>query len=201
MTVDTRERLLDAAQQLVLERGFAATTVDAIIQGAGASKGSFFHHFPSKTSLGEALVERYSAADQDTLERLMEKAEAASDDPAEQIVMFLRSFEDAVGEITETQPGCLFVSFIYEEMPSTSTIGEHIRHSIDIWQRRILAKLDEAAALRPPRVAVDLQSLADHVFTVFEGGFILARATSDPERLRAQIRHLRTYVALLFGVE
>ena len=49
---DTRERILDAAQQLVMERGFSATTVDAILEAAGSSKGAFFHHFASKADLG-----------------------------------------------------------------------------------------------------------------------------------------------------
>ncbi len=39
------------------------------------------------------------------------------------------------------------------------------------------------------------------MFTVFEGGFILARALHDPTRLRAQLNHLRAYLALLFGAE
>ena len=47
---------------------------------------------------------------------------------------------------------------------------------------------------------VDLPSLADQVFTVFEGGFILARATGDPGALQAQVAHLRWYVSLLFDV-
>ena len=42
---------LEAAQQLVIERGFSATTVDAILEAAGASKGAFFEHFSSKAAL------------------------------------------------------------------------------------------------------------------------------------------------------
>jgi hypothetical protein len=47
-------------------------------------------------------------------------------------------------------------------------------------------------------MAVDLESLADQVFTTFEGGFILARAMHDPSHLRAQLTHLRHYLELLF---
>lgn len=36
--------------------------------------------------------------------------------------------------------------------------------------------------------------------TVFEGAFILARATGEPQRLRSQLGQLRQYVALVFGV-
>ena len=48
--------------------------------------------------------------------------------------------------------------------------------------------------------AVDLASLADHVFTVFEGGFILTRAMDEPAHLPAQLAHVRHYLELLFAL-
>lgn len=47
---------------------------------------------------------------------------------------------------------------------------------------------------------VDLESLADHVWVVFEGGFVLGRAVGDQLRLRDQLRQLRAYLTLLLGV-
>jgi hypothetical protein len=55
--------------------------------------------------------------------------------------------------------------------------------------------------VHPLEVEVDLPSLADQVFTIFEGGFVLARATKDVTALRAQLAHLRQYLELLFGVQ
>ena len=159
----TRERILDAAQRIVLERGFAATSVDAVLEEAPATKGAFFHHFPSKNDLGRALLKRYAAA-----------------------------------ELASTQPGCLYVSFIYESQLAGD--GEHdlIATSIRHWRSRLLDKLEAAARVHPPATEVDLHSLADQVFTTFEGGFILARAMHDPTHLRAQLAHLRHYLELLF---
>ena len=195
----TRERILDAAQRIVLERGFAATSVDAVLEAAPATKGAFFHHFPSKNDLGRALLERYAAADERMLDDFMIAAEAESDDPAEQLVAFVRHFEQAADELAPTQPGCLFVSFIYESQLAggdDDLIATSIRH----WRTRLLEKLEAAAEAHPPAIAVDLPSLADQVFTTFEGGFILARALHDPSHLRAQLAHLRHYLELLFGL-
>jgi TetR/AcrR family transcriptional repressor of nem operon len=196
----TRERILDAAQRIVLERGFAATSVDAVLADAPATKGAFFHHFPSKNDLGRALLERYAAADERMLDDFMTAAETESDDPADQLVAFIRRFEHAAGELAPTQPGCLFVSFIYERQLSGDGEDDLIATSIRHWQSRLLEKLEAAAELHPPAIAVDLNSLADQVFTIFEGGFILARAMHDPTRLRAQLTHLRHYLDLLFGL-
>jgi TetR/AcrR family transcriptional regulator, transcriptional repressor for nem operon len=194
----TRERILDAAQRIVLERGFAATSVDAVLAQAPATKGAFFHHFPSKNDLGRALLERYAAADERMLDDFMAVAETESDDPAEQLVAFVRHFEHAADELAPTQPGCLFVSFIYESQLAGDGDGDLIATSIRHWRTRLLEKLEAAVRVHPPAIAVDLHSLADQVFTTFEGGFILARAMHDPGHLRAQLTHLRHYLELLF---
>src|SRR3712207_5579596 len=91
----TRDRILDAAQHLLLERGFGGTSVDAVLAEASVTKGGFFHHFPSKQALGLALVARYASVDLQALEVFMPAAEAISDGPAEQVVAFVRAFEEA----------------------------------------------------------------------------------------------------------
>lgn len=199
MAASARERILDAAHALVLAQGYSATTVDTVLAAAGASKGAFFHHFPSKRALGQALVERYAERDRAVLDEFMTAAEAESDDPADQLVAFVRRFEDAAGELALEQPGCLFVSFVYEQVPDTDAIRPLIVASIVEWRSRIAAKL--AAARRDGRLPtdVDVDSLADHVFTTFEGSFILARATGGADHVRAQLTHLRRYLELLLA--
>lgn len=192
-----RDRILDAAHELVLANGFSATTVDAVLTAAGASKGAFFHHFPSKRALGHALVERYAAGDQAVLEEYLARAEAVTHDPGEQIVEFVRAFETAADGIALSQPGCLFVSFVSERIPDTEGVRPLITAAIEQWRRRIADKLGEARRLGRLPDDLDLDSLADHVFTTFEGAFILARATDDPSHLRAQLGHLRRYLELL----
>lgn len=195
-----RNRILDAAHELVLAQGFSATTVDAVLGAASASKGAFFHHFPSKRALGQALVERYADGDRAVLEQFMSAAEALTDDPAEQLVEFVRAFEREADDMALSQPGCLFVSFVYEQVPDTDGVRPVIIEAIELWRRRIADKLALAAVAGRLPGDVDVDSLADHVFTTFEGAFILARATDDPTHVRAQLSHLRRYLELLLGV-
>lgn len=44
------------------------------------------------------------------------------------------------------------------------------------------------------------RSPAVHVFTVFEGGSVLARALDEPDLLRRQVAHVRHYLGLLLGL-
>jgi AcrR family transcriptional regulator len=51
----TRERLLAAAAQVFLERGFDAASMELVRAQAGVSNGSLYHHFPTKAQLADAL--------------------------------------------------------------------------------------------------------------------------------------------------
>jgi TetR/AcrR family transcriptional regulator len=54
---NSRDRLLDAALTLFLERGFAATRVDDIAQKAAVSKGCVYLYFRTKQEIFEAVVD------------------------------------------------------------------------------------------------------------------------------------------------
>jgi TetR/AcrR family transcriptional repressor of nem operon len=197
----TRERILDGAERLILEQGFSATSVDAVLAEAGTSKGAFFHHFPTKNHLARALVERYAAGDVAHLERFMALAEAESADPAEQMVAFIRFFEDAAEQLAAEQPSCLYVSFIYERQLFDDGTNDVIVDAVVTWRARLREKLEAAAVVHPPRLEVDFASLADLAFVTFEGAFVLARTLGEPSVMREQLAHLRHYVTLLFGLE
>lgn len=196
----TRNRILDNAERLVLEQGFAATSVDEVIAAAKSSKGAFFNHFPTKNDLARALVARYAATDVEHLETFMVAAEAETEDPAGQVVAFLRLFEEAADDILAAQPSCLYVSFIYDRQLSADGTVDLIVDAITTWRDVLRAKLEAAAELHAPRVDVDLEALADHVFVTFEGAFILARTTQDSSHMRRQLAVTRNLVEVLFDV-
>lgn len=55
---ESRERLLQGAIDLISERGYAATSVDAICRHAGTAKTALYWHFKSKEGLLNAIIER-----------------------------------------------------------------------------------------------------------------------------------------------
>jgi AcrR family transcriptional regulator len=56
-----RDRMLDAAEVVVVRQGIANLTLDAVAAEAGLSKGGLLHHFPNKDRLIEAMVTRAAA--------------------------------------------------------------------------------------------------------------------------------------------
>lgn len=60
-SLETRLQLMEAALRLFSQRGYQATSVAEICSAAGASKGAFYHHFPSKQAIFLALMETWLA--------------------------------------------------------------------------------------------------------------------------------------------
>jgi AcrR family transcriptional regulator len=71
-----RTRLLEAVGGAVAEKGYAATTIDDIVRGAGVSKKTFYEHFQDK--LG-AFLAAYEAASDQLYEHVRIAQDAAAD--------------------------------------------------------------------------------------------------------------------------
>ena len=70
----TRERILDAAQAVILDRGYSGMSIDRVIEKLDVTKGSFFHHFKSKKELAHELIRRYADDGIQLFETNMERA-------------------------------------------------------------------------------------------------------------------------------
>jgi len=55
----TRNRLLDVTYQAVIRKGFAATSIEELVEAAGITKSGFFYHFRDKNDLARHLLDRY----------------------------------------------------------------------------------------------------------------------------------------------
>lgn len=53
-----QDEILDVAMRLFMTRGYVDTPIQAIIDEVGIAKGTFYHHFKSKSELLDALVRR-----------------------------------------------------------------------------------------------------------------------------------------------
>jgi AcrR family transcriptional regulator len=71
----TRERILAAAEDVVIRDGVARLTIDAAAHEAGLSKGGVLYHFGTRDALVAAMVDRLITSFHDDLD-----AAAASDD-------------------------------------------------------------------------------------------------------------------------
>src|ERR1700683_5666728 len=61
-TAGTQRALLDAAREVFVEQGFADASIAEVVQRAGSSVGSLYHHFGGKSELFVALWQEHQQA-------------------------------------------------------------------------------------------------------------------------------------------
>ena len=92
-TAQTQRALLDAARQVFTERGFAEASIADIVQRAGSSVGSLYHHFGGKSELFIALWQDYQQAQEaDASEAVARARKAGVTDPFELFSAGARAF-------------------------------------------------------------------------------------------------------------
>lgn len=195
----TRERLLDIAQDAVLHKGFAGTSLDEIIVEAGITKSGFFYHFRDKNDLAKAMLQRYLDNEWRVFDELFAKADELSDDPLHGFLIFLKLFADLMGDLPNGHPGCLVASYVYQDYLFSQEVRRMTTEGHRIWRVRFREKLDRIAERYPPKVEVNLDDIADMLSSVADGGIILAKSLSEPGILSRQILQYRTYIKLVFA--
>jgi TetR/AcrR family transcriptional regulator, transcriptional repressor for nem operon len=195
----TRERLLDIAQDAVLHKGFAGTSLDEIICEAGITKSGFFYHFRDKNDLAKALLQRYLDNEWRVFDDLFRQAEELSDDPLHSFLIFLKLFADLMSDIPNGHPGCLVASYVYQDYLFSQEVRRMTTEGHRIWRTRFRKRLDRIAARYPPKIEVDLNDMADMLSAVADGGIILGKSLAEPAVLSRQIMQYRAYVKLVFG--
>jgi TetR/AcrR family transcriptional repressor of nem operon len=195
----TREKILDIAQDLVLDYGYGGTSVDKIIDGAGVTKGAFFYHFKSKNDLARALIDRFWQRDQEQYYSAWERAEQLSRDPLQQMLIFVGLFIEIMEPLEEPYPGCLYASYCYESGILEEGSLEVVQEAILFWRHKLSDSIEKVMEKYPPRLPIDPGSLADELTVIFEGAFILSRTLEEPKITAQQLRHYRNYLELLFS--
>jgi AcrR family transcriptional regulator len=197
-STSARERLLDLAEAAVLEKGFAATSIDELIVGAGITKSGFFYHFKDKGDLAKALLERYVAHNEAILLDIFRRADELNDDPLHGFLVALKLFAEAMADLPGTHPGCLSASFCYQDRLFDREVRELNRTGIACWRSMFRERLEAVAARYPPKLSVDVGDLADMANTLVDGGIIMARVFDDNTVLPRQIMLYREFVRAVF---
>jgi len=92
-TAQTRRSMLDAAREVFSEHGFADAVVADVVERAGSSVGSLYHHFGGKTELFLALWDDHqSSHEQAAVSSVAEARQAGVTGPVEQFIAGARAY-------------------------------------------------------------------------------------------------------------
>lgn len=178
-----REELLHTAAQLFYREGIRSVGVDTVVQRAGVSKMTLYHHFASKDELAVA----YLARRDDGVHRFIEArvVELAPDPRHRPLAVF-----DAFAEQVERDGyrGCHLINTLVEFPERDHPARDFALDRNAAW-RSYFVELVRAAG-RP-----DPEELGDQLFLLVEGAFV----TAAMERSSAPMRRARAAAEVLLS--
>jgi TetR/AcrR family transcriptional regulator, transcriptional repressor for nem operon len=179
--MDTRARLLTAAQELIWERGVAATSPAMLLQRSGAGQGSLYHFFDGKAGWAAEAITRVAA------ELQAEADDALAGNPAglAAIERYLRRPRNAV-------LGCRLGRLAFD--PDVIA-DDRLRAPIAGYfarLRRLLARaVRDAVRQGELPAATDATALAEALAAVVQGAYVTGRVGDDAAAMRRATRAMR----------
>lgn len=192
---ETRQKLVSAARDLVLQRGFTGAGVDQICAAAGVTKGAFFHHFKSKDEIGQAALADWAAFGMGIY------AEAKAEPARYPLDHLHRFFEVMAGLVVSApSPVTCVVGIMSQELANANPLlrGACATY-LGNWTEFARQLLEEAKSASPPRVDFDAEEVAWFLNSLWQGSMLVAKTRRDPQIILKNLARARAHVDELFG--
>lgn len=182
---DTRTQILDAAQDLIQRVGVNAMSYQDISQAVGIRKASIHYHFPTKDDLVTALLDRYN----DCFLRLVDGIIAQSDSAEVKLRRYCSLFEATLSS-GDGDKACLYGMVGAELATLKHPLVERVTTFYLNNEARLIQILKQGKASGEFRFAGEIQAMAMLIFSLLEGGFLIARAHGGAAQYRAIVEQL-----------
>ena len=187
----TRQRIVDAAAEVVVEKGAVGASLDEVGARASASRSQLYHYFDDKADLLKAVAQATNDATLGSQQDLF--AELGS-------WKGLAKWMDAlVGlqEQTGGRGGCPIGTLVGQLGEHDDDIRAVLASGLDRWEAQIKAGLAAMVASGELVPEADLEWLAASTLASVQGGLVLTQARRDPRALRqaldGALALIRTY--------
>ena len=188
-STDTKTLILDTAQELIQRLGVNAMSYQDISQVVGIRKASIHSHFPTKDDLVATLLDRYNAY----FLRLVDNIVASSDSPEVKLRRYCELFEATLSSGKQDK-ACLCGMLGAELATLKSPLVERIRTFYRDNEERLAMILNEGRQAGIFRFSGDVQATATLIFSLLEGGILIARAYGGVQQFQVVIEQLMQLV-------
>jgi len=179
---DTSIKILDIGQELIQTRGYTAMSFQDIAEQVGIKKPSVIHHFPSKASLGVAIIQRY----RDTFAAQLE---AIQKDPHKTAWEALEFYISPYLHFAQTPDTVCLCGALAGEIPA---LPEEMRQEVkqfmedhQRWLERILRNGRRRGELKFKETPARLSRM---LFNTLQGTLLVKRSTDDLSQLEDVIK-------------
>jgi AcrR family transcriptional regulator len=187
----TRDRLIQSAQYLFWERGFAGTSMSELLAHAEVNSGSFYHFFDSKEALLRAVLEGYLHL---LRPMVVDPAFASVEEPLGRIFAILAGYRQRILG-TDCKYGCPLGRLALEIDPENAPAHDLIARNFQGWIEAVRECLAQMKDSLP--ADTDRDALATYVLVVMEGGVMLSRSYRSVEPFDRAVAQLHEHFRLL----
>src|SRR5436190_8783523 len=120
-TATTKERILDAAEEIMLQKSFHSVGLNEILSAVKVPKGSFYHYFQSKEQFGVELLKHYVAEASAMIRRALLTTELA-ESPYDRLFAY---FDCCIGKQFEQK--CKCTCLVQKLATEVATFSEDMR--------------------------------------------------------------------------
>ncbi|MFZ0976785.1 MAG: TetR/AcrR family transcriptional regulator [Solirubrobacteraceae bacterium] len=188
----TRDRVLDAAAELVFEHGVTGTTLDDVRAAANVSKSQLYHYFADKEDLVHAVIDRTVEQVLGAQPRLTNLSSWAAIAAWFDDLVQLQVNRHAIG-------GCPIGSLAGELAETDEQARTELAAGFDRWEAPLREGLRQIQANGKLRRRADPARLATATLAAIQGGLVLTQTRRDPQQLRialdAAYAYLRSFAA------
>ncbi|WIE54752.1 TetR/AcrR family transcriptional regulator [Curtobacterium sp. MCBD17_003] len=176
--IDTRQRILDTAEQIMSHKGYAAVGLNEVLSAAGVPKGSFYHWFGSKDAFGEALIESYFEHYLAGMDEIIARPASGAD----RLSAYWHDFYD-MQAFNECQGRCLVVKLGAEVADLSETMRRALIVGTSGIAKRIERMIEDGVADGSVTIDVAPSELALDLYTGWIGASVIAKINRAPESL------------------
>jgi TetR/AcrR family transcriptional repressor of nem operon len=175
---ETAEKILDLAETLIQTRGYSAFSYQDISDSLGIRKASIHYHFPSKTDLGIAVVDRYAARFGAALAMLAEDESRPSMAVLDLYVEPYTGFADTPDRV------CLCGALAGEILALPGELRSRVEIFFRAHQEWLAKILKRGAARGEFNLVAPAGKQARFIFSALQGALLVKRTTGDATQLR-----------------
>jgi len=191
MTATTKERILEAAEELMLTKSFHSVGLNEILSAVRVPKGSFYHYFSSKEQFGVELIAHYVREHTARLRKFFSEAET----PALQ--KFVDYWSYLIGRMKEgeCQQACLVVKLGLEVTNFSEPMREVLADGLKTWRGIYQEVITEGQADGSIRVEIDAAETAAVIQDTWQGAMLRMQVEKSVGPLRSAAHFLRSTLA------
>ncbi len=187
----TKQRLIQAGLQMLLEQGYNDLGIQEILAATGTPKGSFYHHFKDKEDFALEVVAAY-------MEQVHAGLDACLTDQTRPPLQRVRRFFELTMQAYEKEGylGCLIGGLGQELSGISDTFRHKIEECLSAISRRMAVCLEEARQRGEIAGDCDVKQMADLLVDCWEGAALRSRLRRNPAPLGTMLDfYLRSVAA------